>query len=115
MRGLWPGLLAINAAWSLHLLASYFLAWRDCVAPDGVLLVLRHMVTVVALGVTLVAWWRAAHVSAQAPSSAGQSGAAGEATAERAYLARVTLFLSVMFFFAVLLAGAANLFLPPCI
>jgi hypothetical protein len=108
----WPWLLGINVAWSLHLVVMYYLAWQDCVTPNGWLLAARHAVSVVALGVTLAAWWRTSRMSAdiEAAGTPGQ-----EATAERGYLARVTLLLSIMLFFAVLLASATNFVLPPCI
>lgn len=89
----WLWVLGINVAWAAHLVLSYHLAWQDCVTPNGWLLVARHVVSVAALGVTLAAWWRTSRTSAVI-SAAGAPGQ--EATAERGYLARVTVLMSVM-------------------
>ena len=52
MTRIWMALLVVNVAWSLHLVVSYFLAWVACSGDDGRLTTLRHLATVVALGVT---------------------------------------------------------------
>jgi hypothetical protein len=109
-------LLIITAVWSLHLVLSYFLAWLDCVAvADSMLLSLRHLTTVLALGVTVVAWIYALRGPARRPSSIADGRESQELMMEHGFLGTLTVLLSAMFLFAIVLAGAANFFLRPCV
>ncbi|MCC7372166.1 MAG: hypothetical protein IT306_27375 [Chloroflexi bacterium] len=108
-----------NAAWSVHLVASYYLAWADCLYDDPRLLMLRHLATAVALTVALLAWWlaqRAAAASGPDPEGvADGDGPSRTLAGEQGFLGRVTALLSIVFVLAVVLTGAANLFLFPCV
>lgn len=111
MRRIWTALLIANVAWSLHLVVSYYLAWVACSGDDGRLTTLRHLATVVALGVTMAALWWGCRIP---PMMATDNGQRREQVAEHAFLTHVTLLLSAMLLFAIVLAGAANVILVPC-
>jgi hypothetical protein len=114
MTRVWPALLVVHVAWSVHLVVSYYLAWAACTGGDGWLLALRHVTTAVALGVGLAASWRAYHAQRATAPERPERLDPQESAAEHAYLARLTLVLGVLFLFAILLAGATNLFIDPC-
>ena len=111
---MWPALLAGHLAWTAHLLASYYFAWAGCAGGDGWLSALRHLTTVAAVAVTLAGWWQAQRTSG--PRTVTPSGRRERQVdaAQRAFLAQLAILLSVMFLFAILMAGAANFFLVPC-
>ena len=112
---LWPALLAGNAAWSLHLLVSYYLASAACGADDGWLAALRHLTTLAAVLVTLVGWRQARRASGpRGVTPDGRSERQGTAT-QRVFLARLAELLSAVSLFAILMTGAANFFLVPCL
>jgi hypothetical protein len=114
MTRIWTALLIVNAAWALHLVVSYFLAWAACVNDPGWLLVLRHLTTVVAAVTGLAALWQAYRASTS-PGPTPPAGTQGATWAtEYGFLARLALALSAMLLLGVLMAGAANLILPAC-
>lgn len=108
-RTLWCCLFAGHLAWSVHLLASYFLATAACAADPAGLPAWRHALTVAAAGVTAAAVVAAALVSAR--STAGAP--AGDDV--QRYAAGLTLALNAMFSLAILLAGVTGLFVPACV
>ena len=115
MTRMWPALLAGHLAWTAHLLLSYYLAWATCGEGDGWLAALRHLATLAAAAVTLAGWWRAHR--AAGPRGVTPSGRRErrETAAQRQFLAGLAGLLSAMFLFAILMTGAANLFLVPCV
>jgi hypothetical protein len=114
MTRVWLSLLVVNGAWAGHLLVSYFLAWIACAGDSTLLVALRHLTTVAALGAGLVALWMGYRaMSSQAP--APPEGVNGPAWAgEYGFLGLVTVALGAMLLFGVVMAGAANLVLPSC-
>jgi hypothetical protein len=114
MTRIGSALLIVNAAWALHLVVSYFLAWAACADDASWLLALRHLTTVVAAGAGLAALWQAYRASASSSGAASDGARAATWAAEHAFLARLAIALSAMLLFGVLMAGAANLILPPC-
>ena len=114
MARLWPALLAGNAAWSLHLVVSYYLAHAACAGGDGWLAALRHLATLAAVAVTVVGWRRGQWASGPRAEGAGGRGEPPETAAQRVFLARLATLLSAMFLFAIVMTGAANFFLVPC-
>lgn len=109
------------SVWTAHLLVSYFLADFACRGDTWTLLIARHAATLVAVVAVI------AVTLAMRPYLAGQSSlvrdagvspasaqAVGPPMLERPFLARVVLFLNVMFLFAIVLAGLMNFFLAPC-
>jgi hypothetical protein len=116
MPRVWPALLIVHVAWSAHLVVSYFLAWAACgVDGDWRLAALRHLTTVIALGMTLAAWWQAYRASQSAAGTIGERREQHETVFEHVFLARVTIVLSAIYLFAILMAGSANLFFDACV
>jgi hypothetical protein len=110
----WLLLLGGHVTWSLHLLASYFLADLACISGDGWLWAIRNLATLVAAAVTAaliaIAWRQ------RSRSSRGHAHQAGEEPAEEyRFLARVALVLSGVFLLAIVWAGSTNFFLAPCV
>jgi hypothetical protein len=101
---LWFAFFGGHLAWSAHLLVSYYLATHGCTVDPGegaARWTLLHATTGVAALVTL--------------AGAGAAGtAAGGPPAPQRFVARVALVLDVAFLAAIVAAGTANLFLPPC-
>jgi hypothetical protein len=112
MTGTSLALLAAGTAWAVHLVLSYYLAWAGCAGTDGWLLTVRHLVTVAAAGLALGALLQAVRASRSQVAAAhgGQEGAA-----EHRYVAHLSILLSLVFFFAIVMTGVANLFLLPCV
>jgi hypothetical protein len=121
-------LLGVCLAWAIHLVASYALAWAACAGDGGWLLALRHLATVAAalLGIGVLFQAARAATAQAAPAGGAQSGPAGgspaapvsgapERAAEHRYVARLSVLLSLMLLFAIVMTGAANLFLAPCV
>jgi hypothetical protein len=116
MPRVWPALLIVHVAWSAHLVVSYFLAWAACgVDGDWRLAALRHLTTVIALGMTLAAWWQAYRASQSAAGMIGERHEQHETVFENVFLARVTIVLSAIYLLAILLAGSANLVFNACV
>jgi hypothetical protein len=115
MTRIWIALLIVNLAWAAHLVVSYYLAWAACPGDDGRLLMLRHLTTIAAAGVGLVALWLSYRASMSPAPTPPEGVRAPIWSAERGFLARLALALSAMLLFGVLMAGAANLVLPPCL
>lgn len=114
MTRVWLALLIVNVAWAGHLLVSYFLAWMACSGDSTLLVTVRHLTTVVAGGASLVALW-VAYRALTSPAPAPPEGMRESIWAgEQGFLAVVTLALGSMLLLGVLMAGAANLVLPPC-
>ena len=105
-------LLAAGTAWAVHLVLSYYLAWAGCAGDDGGLLTVRHLVTFAAAGLALGALLQAVRVS-RSPVAA--TNGAREQAAEHRYVAHLSILLSLVFLFAIVMTGVANLFLPPCV
>jgi hypothetical protein len=105
-------LLAAGTAWAVHLVLSYFLAWAGCARDDGALLVVRHLATVAAAGVALGAVIQAVRASG---SPAAEAYGAHEQAAEHRYVAHLSIVLGLVFLFAIVMTGAASLFLSPCV
>ena len=105
-------LLAAGTAWAVHLVLSYFLAWAGCAGDDGGLLTVRHLATIAAAGLALGALFPAVR-AARSPVAAANG--AQEGAAEHRYVAHLSILLSLVFLFAIVMTGAANLFLPPCV
>ena len=112
MNGTSLTLLAAGTAWAVHLVLSYFLAWAGCAGDDGWLLTVRHLVTVAAAGLALGAVTQAVRASR---SQVAAANGAQEQAAEHRYVAHLSILLSLVFLFAIVMTGAANLFLPPCV
>lgn len=117
MRRTGPALLVVHVAWAVHLCLSYYLASAACDNDSGWLLMLRHLTTVVSLGLALGSMWLAWRAVAMTTHELRGGGApgAGETLAEHGYLARLTLVLGAVLVLGILLAGTANLFLVPCL
>jgi hypothetical protein len=113
MKPIWSALLAVNVAWALHLVVSYYLAWAGCAGDDGMLALLRHLATFTALGVAGVAVWRGVRDRSTVP--AADNGVRREEMAERGFLATLTVALSLILLLAIVLAGTASLALVPCV
>jgi hypothetical protein len=114
LTGVWPALLVGTVAWATHLVVSYYLAWAACDGGDGRLAALRHLATVAAAAATLVAWYWAHRASGADAVASGRSQEPGERAAQGLFLAQLAMPLSAIFLFAILMTGAANLFLVPC-
>jgi hypothetical protein len=114
MTRIWSALLIVNAAWALHLVVSYVLAWAACADDPGWLLALRHLTTIVAAVAGLAALWQAYAASVSSEPTAPDGARGGTWTAEYRFLGRLAVALSAMLLLGVLMAGAANLMLPPC-
>lgn len=99
---LWVALLAGHLAWSVHLLVSYFLASLACSSSGSWSAVPFQVATISALAVTA------------AGLAAGRAGASNSAP-ERRFVGHFGLALGAVFLFAIVLAGAAGLFLAPCV
>jgi hypothetical protein len=105
-------LLAAGTAWAVHLVVSYYLAWAGCTGDDGWLLTVRHLVTVAAAGLALGAVIQAVRASRSHGASAN---GARESVTELRYAAHLSILLSLVFLIAILMTGATNLFLIPCV
>jgi hypothetical protein len=96
---------------------SYVLAWAECVTGNNMLLTWRHVIT--GVGVAVIALGCFSLQIRRADSFRERDGdlpcADQSDKAEHTYLAKLTVVLSLMFLFAVGLAGAANVFLAPCV
>ena len=105
-------LLLAGLAWAVHLVVSYALAWAACTGDDGWPLAARHLTTVAAAGLVLGALLQAVRAS-----RTGVTAAAGaqEQAAEHRYVGHLAVVLSLVFLFAIVMAGAANLLLAPCV
>ena len=107
----WIALLVIASVWFAHLCVSYFLAWADCATTQPGLLMVRHVAT--ALGLTLII---ALSIRARSASAAGRVPTIhAEPVLEHKFFTGLTVTLGAMFLFGVVLAGAANFFLGPCV
>jgi hypothetical protein len=115
MTRTWPSLLGIHVAWSVHLVVSYYLAWAACTGDDGWLLALRHLATVVAAAAVAMAIWHEIRASRSAPAEPRTGQPDSVPLSERFNLARVTLILAGIYLLAILMTGAASLFLAPCV
>jgi hypothetical protein len=116
MPRVWPALLIVHVAWSAHLVVSYYLAWAACGAGDDWrLAALRHLTTLIALGMALAASWQAYRVSQSAVGTIGERREQHEAVLEHVLLARMTIVLSAIYLFAIVMAGSANLFFDACV
>ena len=105
-------MLAAGTAWAVHLVLSYYLAWAGCAGDAGGLLTVRHLATFAAAGLALGALFQAVRAS-RSPVSAANG--AQEGAAEHRYVAHLSILLSLVFLFAIVMTGAANLFLLPCV
>jgi hypothetical protein len=110
----WPALLTGTVAWSVHLVVSYHLAWAACAGGDGWLAALHHLATAAAVASTLVAW-RQAHLASGPPAAPSGHLEPRDLAAQRLFLARLAGPLNAMLLFSILMAGAANLVLVPCL
>ena len=123
---LWFALLGGHLAWSLHLVASYYIAYRACVAGADApteLWALLHAATIVAAVVTLGSILVSSRHNSQESGRGAANGAErtpdgqsapGRLGPQRSFLAGVTLPLNVMFLFAILAAGVLNFLIVPC-
>ncbi len=101
-RRLWFALFAGHLAWTAHLLVSYLLASLPCSASGSVSPLPIHMATVTALAVTV------------AGIAAGRAVAGDPEASARPFVGRFTITLSVIFLFAIVLAGGTALFVSAC-
>ena len=115
MTRVWPALLVGNVAWSAHLVVSYYLAAAACAGGDGWLAALRHLATIAAVAATLAGWWQAHRASGPRTFTPSGRRERQESATQRVFLARLAILLSAMSLFAILMTGAANLFLVPCV
>lgn len=115
MTRVWPALLIGNLAWSAHLVVSYYLASAACMGGDGWLAALRHLATIVAVAATFLGWWLARRVLRPRGVASDGSREHDESASQRVFLARLAALLSAMFLLAILMTGAANFFLAPCV
>lgn len=109
------------AVWAAHLLLSYLLADLGCRGETALLAAGRHVLTLVAIVAVIAVTMPVRMYLARPAVAVRGAGVATNTTQsgstrllERPFLARVALFLNVMFMFAIVLAGAMNLFLAPC-
>jgi hypothetical protein len=107
----WLPTLIVATAWFIHLAVSYFLAWVDCVNNQSGLLISRHLVTAIGLGITVVTLSMAQRDTVVEDGPHDHT----KQVLEQSFMARLSVATGLMFLFAVLLAGAANLFLAPCV
>ena len=103
----WLGMIVVAGVWFVHLAASYFLAWADCATNHTGLLIARHLVTMAALAVTIAVGSLSHRISSPPVET--------ERVLEQSFMMRLNVALSLMFLFAVVLAGATNLVLAPCV
>ncbi len=113
-------------AWTAHLLLSYLLADLGCRGESALLVAGRHVTTVVAVAAVIAVTWpmrtylagqssRVQNLGVSAAKQVAGPQAGRPALLERPFLARVALILNVLFLFAIVIAGAMNLFLAPCV
>ncbi len=101
-RTLWFAVFGGHVAWTAHLLVGYFLASLACASSGSWSGAPLHVTTISALAVTV------------AGVGAGRAAASQRGTPEQRFIGRFGIALSAVFLFAIVLAGAAGAFLPPC-
>jgi hypothetical protein len=109
----WLGMIVVATVWLIHLSASYFLAWADCATNQIDLLMARHLITAVALAITIAVGSLSKRVVSELVRN-NSAPADTERVMEQSFMMRLTIAVSLMFLFSVVLAGAANLFIVPC-
>ncbi|MGH2351292.1 MAG: hypothetical protein ACRDJN_06720 [Chloroflexota bacterium] len=131
---LWFGLLAGHTAWSLQLMVGYFLTSLACEGAFPGFWIALHAVTVVTAGLTLAAGvlafrsWRLAQTATQegrgraggggTRGGVGEGGNAGQVMdpdRRSRFMALSGVLLSGLYLFVVLMGGAANFFVSPCV